>query len=77
MGEPPYKGNRSKSPSSVRADTPTNPLARKGLALEVLAANPGDQDPEGADQGHNQGWEVEDLIYEDADRRGARHQAAQ
>ena len=46
MGEPPYKGNPANSPSTVRADTPTNPLARAGLALEVLAANPGDQDPE-------------------------------
>jgi hypothetical protein len=46
MGEPPYKGNPANRPPNVRADTPDSLQARGELALEVLAANPGDQDPE-------------------------------
>ncbi len=38
------------------------------LALVILAADPGHEYPEGADQGHDQRWEVEDLVDEDADR---------
>jgi len=41
---------------------------KEWLALKILAANPGDQDPERADQGRNQGWEVEQLVHEYANR---------
>ena len=52
-------------------------FGRKGrLGLEILATDPSHQDPKRADQGHDQRWEVEDLVYEDANRRTARHQAA-
>ena len=47
------------------------------LALEILAANPGHKDPERADEGDDQGWEVEELIDEDADRRRPWHKASE
>ena len=53
-------------------------FGRKGrLALEILAADPSHQDPKRTDQGHDQRWEVDDLVDEYADRWAARHQAAQ
>lgn len=39
------------------------------LALEIFAADPGDEHPERANEGHDQGWEVEDLVDEYADWR--------
>jgi len=54
------------------------PRGRKGLlALEILAADPGHEHPEGADEGHDQSREVEDLVHEDADRWTTGHEAAE
>ena len=79
---PLIKGNRPRSPHPHPAcpgsPTPEPAGARgtKDLALEVLAADPGDQDPERTDQSHDQGWEIEELVDEYSDWRASWHQAA-
>jgi hypothetical protein len=43
------------------------------LTLKILASNPGHQDPERADERDDEGWEVEELVDENANRRGSGH----
>jgi hypothetical protein len=44
--------------------------------LKVLAADPGHQNPERTHKGDDEGWEVEELVYKDADWRRSRHKSS-
>ena len=73
---PLIKGNPPRAKEAGQRVPGHSPAEPEGLSLEILAANPGDQDPEGADEGHDQGRKVEHLVDEDADRRATWHQSA-
>ena len=44
-----------------------------GLALEIFAPNPGEENPEGADERDDKGRKIEEFIHEDTNWRIPRH----